>query len=439
MKKTLCVLMVILGLFAFSTTVFAASASTVRISQEEIDGTVSNGQNNWPNINGDGSWATFSSYATNLDSSITNTNSKMQAYIHNTATGENILISVNKDDDTIAGNRDSFYPSISDDGKWAAFGSDSTDLIEGERSRREEIFLYNVSSGDTSQISNSYTGGDANRYTWYSQISGDGTKVLFETSATDIINDGLGGGCFVYNRLDENILRVSDPDVMPSPYTGCKGGTEPSINYDGSYVTFMSGFSTVTDVMLAYINTTTFEVEDIMLVSRDGYGIGEGGNGQSINPSVSSNGNYVSFQSMANDIDGITTDTDNLYDIYVYDRINDTHYHASVSSSGVNGNANSKMASVSDDGIVAFESTATNLVNQDNNGKQDVFTHDVITGKTARVSVADQGGGESAEDAGWSRINNIDGKHIVFDSNATDLVSDPDTNGTYDIFIRNTK
>src|SRR5438876_957024 len=60
----------------------------------------------------------------------------------------------------------------------------------------------------------------------------------------------------------------------------------------------------------------------------------------------------------------------------------------SVASDGTLGNHDSSFASISGDGrFVAFSSLASNLVAGDSNGVQDVFVRDRVTGTTERVSV----------------------------------------------------
>src|SRR5262245_65822933 len=64
----------------------------------------------------------------------------------------------------------------------------------------------------------------------------------------------------------------------------------------------------------------------------------------------------------------------------------------SVSSTGVQGNQDSELPSVSADGrFVAFVSLSDNLVPGDTNGAADVFVRDRLTGTTERVSVSSTG------------------------------------------------
>jgi len=97
-------------------------------------------------------------------------------------------------------------------------------------------------------------------------------------------------------------------------------------------------------------------------------------------------------------------------------------------------------AALSGDGsVVAFVSTATNLVAGDGNGVADVFVHDVGDGSTTRVSVASDGTEADAQSGSPSMIWNTpvaissDGRYVVFESAAQNLVPN-DTNSVVDVF-----
>jgi len=105
----------------------------------------------------------------------------------------------------------------------------------------------------------------------------------------------------------------------------------------------------------------------------------------------------------------------------------------SVSSSGAQGNAASAPQSISGDGhFVAFASDATNLVLGDTNGVPDIFVHDCLTGITERVSLDSLGG--QANGFSHSHSVSANGRHVVFESDATNLVAG-DTNGWPDVFV----
>ena len=85
--------------------------------------------------------------------------------------------------------------------------------------------------------------------------------------------------------------------------------------------------------------------------------------------------------------------------------------------------------------FVAFSSRATNLVENDTNGVDDVFVLDLQTGQFARVSVS--GTGVQADGPSCCPFVSADGRILAFESQATNLV-EADTNNELDIFwIRN--
>jgi Tol biopolymer transport system component len=101
---------------------------------------------------------------------------------------------------------------------------------------------------------------------------------------------------------------------------------------------------------------------------------------------------------------------------------------------GTGGSLGSRFPDVSADGrYVVFQSSATDLVAGDTNGVDDVFLHDRQTGATERISVGPAGVQGNAQSAQPDVSD--DGRFVVFASNASNLVAN-DTNGAADIFVR---
>jgi hypothetical protein len=108
----------------------------------------------------------------------------------------------------------------------------------------------------------------------------------------------------------------------------------------------------------------------------------------------------------------------------------------SVDSAGAQANDRSLTSSISSDGrYVVFESDAHDLVAGDGNSCTDVFVHDRTTGTTERVSVDSWGNeGDQRSNACYHQAISDDGMLVVFQSSATNL--DPnDTNGCDDVFV----
>jgi Tol biopolymer transport system component len=139
----------------------------------------------------------------------------------------------------------------------------------------------------------------------------------------------------------------------------------------------------------------------------------------------------VAFDSTASNL--VPGDANGRFDVFVHDRVTGTTTHVSVGSDGTQGNGDSLRPFISADGrYVAFDSTASNLVAGDTNGVQDIFVHDRVTGTTTHVSVASDGTQGNDDSVGPSLSG--DGRFVAFLSWASNLVPG-DTNGAVDVFV----
>lgn len=158
---------------------------------------------------------------------------------------------------------------------------------------------------------------------------------------------------------------------------------------------------------------------------------GTQGNGNSSNPSISADGRYVAFVSLANNL--VADDANSQVDVFIHDRLSGVTTRASIASDGTQGNGFSSEASLSADGrFVAFHSNASNLVPDDTNASSDVFVHDMLTGSTTLASVASDG--TQANNGGGDTSMSFDGRYVAFSSSASNLVPD-DTNASFDVFV----
>ncbi|HEX2622965.1 MAG TPA: hypothetical protein VHL11_22550, partial [Phototrophicaceae bacterium] len=123
--------------------------------------------------------------------------------------------------------------------------------------------------------------------------------------------------------------------------------------------------------------------------------------------------------------------------ILIYSGIS-AEYHTvervSVASDGTQGDDFSRYPDISADGrFVVFESSATNLVSGDTNIYSDIFVHDRQTGETTRVNVTSDGNQALGSKSDTPDIS-PDGRYVTFVSYAGNLVPE-DTNGQPDIFV----
>lgn len=215
--------------------------------------------------------------------------------------------------------------------------------------------------------------------------------------------------------------------------TQANGTSEwPSMSLNGRYTIYHSDAPNL-------VPNDTNNAQDVFVydrltrtTNRVSLGIGGvQGNNRSGFGDVSADGRYITFHSEATNL--VPNDTNNSWDVYFRDLQTGEFERISVTSSGQQGNATSIFPDISDDGrFITFYSEATNLVPNDTNGVEDIFLHDRLAGTTERISVSS--GGVQAN--GRSIFPNIssDGRYVVYDSDASNLVAN-DTNNVTDVFL----
>ena len=93
------------------------------------------------------------------------------------------------------------------------------------------------------------------------------------------------------------------------------------------------------------------------------------------------------------------------------------------------------MVATAGDIHVVFESDASNLVAGDDNGGSDIFLYRQVGADHSVVRVSTGLGGLQADGSSTFAQLSADGRYVVFQSSATNLVAG-DTNGAYDIFVK---
>jgi Tol biopolymer transport system component len=143
-------------------------------------------------------------------------------------------------------------------------------------------------------------------------------------------------------------------------------------------------------------------------------------------PDISVDGRYVAFVSLATNL--VAGDTNGKADVFVHDRQTKATERVSIDSAGLEGNDDSSgPPTISADGrFVVFASLASNLVAGDTNGTWDIFVRDRQSQTTQRVSV-DSAGLQSNGNCFHPSIS-ADGQTVGFLSDATNLVA-LDSNG----------
>jgi Tol biopolymer transport system component len=283
-----------------------------------------------------------------------------------------------------------------------------------------------------SRVSLDPTGSDADAPSTNRAISGDGRYVAFASAATNLVSgDGNGfSDVFVRDRQIGTTIRAS---VSTTGGDADGASTAPTISADGRFVAFAS---TATNLVAGDGNGfQDIFVRDLQTGTTIRASVDKNGgdsDGDSAAPWIDADGGVIAFSSSATDL--VNGDTNKLQDIFVRDLVAGTTVRASVSSNGTQAKNRSVRPSLSGDGMrVAFSSLADNLVAGDSNNKADIFVHDLWTGSTIRASVSDGGVGGNGT-SGDPELSG-DGNKVVFDSLASNLVSN-DTNVRQDVFVR---
>jgi Tol biopolymer transport system component len=150
--------------------------------------------------------------------------------------------------------------------------------------------------------------------------------------------------------------------------------------------------------------------------------------GASYYPAISANGRYVAFQSLATNL--VSGDTNGKMDVFLRDRTTGITSRVSVSSSGAQGNGDSRGASITADGrLVAFSTSALNVVPNQTTGT--FCVHDRLSGSTTCVCVDLNG-----NPANGGGIISGNGRVVVFISGASNLVA-AGGNGFTQMYSRN--
>lgn len=344
---------------------------------------------NQPAISADGRFSCFASPAANLVAN--DTNGVGDIFVHDRQTGQTTRVSVNS-----AGaqaNGQSGRPDISADGRFVVFESSATNLVAGDTNGLLDVFCHDRQTGQTERVNLGAAGQQALAFCNMPSISADGRFVAFQSDDNALVpgNTCLGKDVFLRDRqLGTTTL------VTTSIYTGqtFTSRQNPRISDDGSTVVFDSAADDLVGNDLNGVNDVfawTRLTGGISLVSLDS--AGNQGNGQSLEANVTADGRFVVFTSGATNFGaGTGPNNGNGFDIFVRDRLLGVTSCVSITTSGAAITGFAQGGTITDDGNqVAFWSNATNLVANDTNGVYDCFLRDRAAGTTIRVSVSSSG------------------------------------------------
>src|SRR4028119_264212 len=142
------------------------------------------------------------------------------------------------------GNRDSYNPSISADGRFVAFYSQASNIVPGDTNNSYDTFVRDTLTNTTTRVSLDSAGNQGNSDSYSASISADGRFVAFSSEASNIVPGDTNNyaDIFVRDRLTNTTTRVS---VDSAGNQGNRDSYSPSISADGGFVAFYSEASNI--------------------------------------------------------------------------------------------------------------------------------------------------------------------------------------------------
>ena len=390
-----------------------------------------------PVISDDGRYIAFTSNASNLGGGFTG----FHIYLRDTQTNTTTLVS--RADGAVGdpANSSADNPSISADGRFVAFESQANNLGVANPLSNVWVYVRDTVNNTTTLVSRAdgATGdppdGDANS----ASISADGGSVAFRSAATNLDDDADAGTEQVFVRditLNETILASRADGSAGAP--GDDISRAPSLSGDGTFVAFES-FATNLDpgdssgTSSVFVRDVDSDTTD--LVSRADGGGGANANGAAFDPSISADGDRITFVSPATNLDA--SDAETSTDIFVRDRSASDSLLASASGLGAPADGPDGHPAISADGrTVVFESGSSNLY-PGFTGNFDIAIRDIPAGETHLVSRADGASGTIGNHSSRRPEVSADGTRVAFYSEATNLDAD-DADLVSDVYMRET-
>jgi Tol biopolymer transport system component len=188
-----------LGVLAFVVLFATGCAAVARVSVDTAGGDA-DGVSIDASISGDGRWVAFSSTANDLVPG--DGNPGFDVFVRNLKEGRTTRVSVD-----VAGgdpNGESAAPSISADGRYVAFQSDASDLVQGDGNSATDVFVRDLKRQRTTRISVDAVGADPNGVSFAPSISANARNVAFFSNASDLVSGDANSATDVFVRDRKN-------------------------------------------------------------------------------------------------------------------------------------------------------------------------------------------------------------------------------------------
>ncbi|WP_405003240.1 hypothetical protein OHV13_01625 [Kitasatospora purpeofusca] len=402
------------------TDVFVRDLATGRTERVSLtsSGAQADGRSYDGSISGNGRYVVFTSTAALVPG---DTNGAEDIYLRDRWTGRTERLTTG-DPQREAPELNSYLASISWDGRYVAFASSRTDLVPGVVNQLANVYLLDRRSGTTRLVTRAADGTPADRPSAAPVISGDGSRVGFVSKATNLLppeESGGGEGDRTADAAGAGVSASTDDHVPGRP---ARKESSPA------------GAATGARAEITKPRHYPFYVHDVATGQLKGGSVDETGQllGSS-NGALSPDGRYAVFAvPVPNTPDG--SGRERHFEILVRDLRQGTvrRLPAGLPGTVTTGSSYSAVMAAGNRWVY-FVSEAENLVPGDTNLVDDIFRHDLWTGRTERLSVSADG----AQTTGYSSNPLVDalGTTLLFTSEDGTLVPG-DTNTASDTFTR---
>ena len=388
------------------------------------DGSAPTGDSRASSLSGDGRYVAFVSASANITAG--DTNGFQDVFVRDREAGVTKRISLGAGG--VQANGHSYAPMISMDGAYVLFSSKATNLIAGDTNQQEDLFLYRESTGLVERIAERVPGSEYGGHGSPYQISADGRFAAYvgvrspQTASYDILLKDLTTGKV---KL-----------VAAQTYLYDNWRARVSMSADARYLVFESFQRELTlddygPYHQNYRDVFLYDtaLDELKRINRSPAGVSA--NQYSQYPIISANGRFIAYQSLASNLG--PSDSNGVLDIYVYDRESGTTELGSVRSDGTQGQGDAYDASLSGDGRYLSFHTSNAYDESDTGNLPDVYVRDRIAGTTTRISTAYNGSSANGESVRATLAT--DGLSIAFESRASDLLETAETDSFYDIYV----
>ncbi len=311
---------------------------------------------------------------------------------------------------------------VSPNGRYVVFTSEATNLVTGDTNNAADVFLRDNQTGVTERVSVADNESQAQLGGYGGQVSADGRYVAFSSDSANLVSTdtNISTDVFVRDRVAGTTIRVS---------RGATEGNGPSylqsMTPDARFIVFTSDADNLIGTADQNFSTDVF-LRDRTLGKTERVSVasdGTEGDLDSSGGSISDDGRYVTFISNASNFD--PNDSGIYADVFVRDRNVAAPLTTRLTAlpNADEADADSSNALISGDGkVVAFDTDATNLLSQpDNNLTTDVYAKVLATGVTERIST----GLGNTDSTDYNFVSGIsdDARFVLFQSGASNLVT----------------